>query len=73
MNRWLAIVAVLAGGAALAAFVALFCAITLGTFNLDPDSPPGSRWGDAFAIAAGASVFALAIFAARGRGLFPTR
>jgi hypothetical protein len=73
MKRGLQIAAMLGGGAVLAAFVALLCAISFGTFNLDPDSPPGSRWGDAFALAAGAFVFALAIFAARSRGLFAQR
>lgn len=70
MIRALLIAVVFLASAWLAAFVAIFCAMTFGTFRLDPEEGQGSRWGDVLAIIAFVSLYALALFAAWSRGLF---
>jgi hypothetical protein len=73
MLRALLTLVILGGSAWLAAFVAIFCAMTFGTFQLGPDATPGSPWGDAFAVVAGVSVFTIAMVGARSGGLFKRR
>lgn len=60
-------------GAALAAFIALFISISIGTFTLNPDASPGSRVGDILAFLVGALVFVLTIHVVIKRGFFRKR